>query len=89
MQMHSAGASVSQIRSAIEGKYRSQYADDDPDITGAAGQVNSRPGDRTTPYNRVVPDPELSSAAPPEAFARLFESVHEGVYIGTLSEAQR
>ena len=34
-----------------------------------------------------MPDPELSSAAPPEAFARLFESVHEGVYIGTLSEA--
>jgi len=34
-----------------------------------------------------VPDPELSSAVPPEAFARLFESVHEGVYIGTLSEA--
>ena len=34
-----------------------------------------------------MPDPELSSAVPPEAFARLFESVHEGVYIGTLSEA--
>jgi PAS domain-containing protein len=31
-----------------------------------------------------VPDPELTTA-PPEAFARLFESVHEGVYIGTLS----
>jgi len=26
MQMHGAGASVSQIRSAIEGKYRAQYA---------------------------------------------------------------
>jgi len=32
-----------------------------------------------------VPDPQLTSAAPAEAFARLFESVHEGVYIGTLS----
>jgi signal transduction histidine kinase len=33
-----------------------------------------------------VPDGPLSSAAPPaETFARLFESVHEGVYIGTLS----
>ena len=33
-----------------------------------------------------MPDPPLTSAAPPpEAFARLFESVHEGVYIGTLS----
>ncbi len=31
-----------------------------------------------------MPDPELTTA-PPEAFARLFESVHEGVYIGTLS----
>jgi signal transduction histidine kinase/CheY-like chemotaxis protein len=29
----------------------------------------------------------LTSAAPPEAFARLFEAVHEGVYIGTLSGA--
>jgi two-component system cell cycle sensor histidine kinase/response regulator CckA len=28
-----------------------------------------------------------SAAPPPEAFARLFESVHEGVYIGTLSNA--
>jgi len=34
-----------------------------------------------------VPDPELTSAAPPETFARFFESVHEGVYIGTLSES--
>ncbi len=32
-----------------------------------------------------MPDPQVTSAAPPEAFARLFESVHEGVYIGTLS----
>ena len=32
-----------------------------------------------------MPDPQLTSAAPAEAFARLFESVHEGVYIGTLS----
>jgi two-component system cell cycle sensor histidine kinase/response regulator CckA len=33
-----------------------------------------------------VPDvPVPSAAPPPEAFARLFESVHEGVYIGTLS----
>jgi len=32
-----------------------------------------------------VTDPQLTSAAPAEAFARLFESVHEGVYIGTLS----
>ena len=33
--------------------------------------------------------PELSARAtpPPEAFARLFESVHEGVYIGTKSGA--
>ncbi len=29
--------------------------------------------------------PIAAAAAPPEAFARLFESVHEGVYIGTLS----
>ena len=34
-----------------------------------------------------MPDPELTSAAPPETFARFFESVHEGVYIGTLSES--
>jgi len=34
-----------------------------------------------------VPEPELTSAAPPETFARFFESVHEGVYIGTLSES--
>ena len=32
-----------------------------------------------------MPDPQLTSAPPPEAFARLFEAVHEGVYIGTLS----
>ena len=32
-----------------------------------------------------MPDPQLTSAAPAEAFARLFESVHEGVYIGTVS----
>jgi two-component system NtrC family sensor kinase len=32
-----------------------------------------------------VPDVPISPAAPPpEAFARLFESVHEGVYIGTV-----
>ena len=29
--------------------------------------------------------PLTSAAPPPEAFARLFESVHEGVFIGTLS----
>ena len=29
--------------------------------------------------------PRTTAAPPPEAFARLFESVHEGVYIGTLS----
>ncbi len=34
-----------------------------------------------------MPDPELTSAAPPETFARFFESVHEGVYIGTVSES--
>ena len=34
-----------------------------------------------------MPDPELPSAVAPEAFARLFESVHEAVYIGTVSEA--
>jgi len=35
-----------------------------------------------------VADTTPSTAAPPaEAFARLFESVHEGVYIGTLSSA--
>ena len=34
-----------------------------------------------------MPDPELTSAAPPETFARFFESVHEGVYIGTLSQS--
>ena len=35
-----------------------------------------------------MPDPEVTSAAPPpETFARLFEAVHEGVYIGTLSDA--
>jgi hypothetical protein len=32
-----------------------------------------------------VPEPELTSTAPPETFSRFFESVHEGVYIGTLS----
>ena len=33
-----------------------------------------------------MPEPSIAPAAPPpEAFARLFESVHEGVYIGTLS----
>ena len=37
------------------------------------------------PYNPDVPEPQLTSAAAPEAFARLFEAVHEGVYIGTLS----
>ena len=31
--------------------------------------------------------PATSASPPPEAFARLFESVHEGVYIGTLSAA--
>jgi two-component system cell cycle sensor histidine kinase/response regulator CckA len=38
-----------------------------------------------------VPDTRVSGAAPPpETFARLFESVHEGVYIGTIShEANR
>ncbi len=34
-----------------------------------------------------MPEPELPSAAPPETFARFFESVHEGVYIGTLSDS--
>lgn len=34
-----------------------------------------------------MPDSELTSTAPPETFARFFESVHEGVYIGTLSES--
>ncbi len=29
--------------------------------------------------------PPATVTPPPEAFARLFESVHEGVYIGTLS----
>jgi two-component system cell cycle sensor histidine kinase/response regulator CckA len=34
----------------------------------------------------VLPDvPVTLAAPPPEAFARLFESVHEGVYIGILS----
>ena len=33
-----------------------------------------------------MPDgPVTPAAPPPEAFARLFESVHEGVYIGTIS----
>jgi PAS domain S-box-containing protein len=34
-----------------------------------------------------VSDAPLTSAPPAEAFARLFESVHEGVYIGMLSGA--
>jgi hypothetical protein len=40
-----------------------------------------------TVYNpAVVPDAShVPAAPPPEAFARLFESVHEGVYIGILS----
>jgi signal transduction histidine kinase/CheY-like chemotaxis protein len=34
-----------------------------------------------------VPDAPITTPPPPEAFARLFESVHEGVYIGALSPA--
>jgi signal transduction histidine kinase len=33
-----------------------------------------------------VSRPSTPAAPPPEAFARLFEAVHEGVYIGTLDE---
>jgi signal transduction histidine kinase len=35
----------------------------------------------------VTDGPHTPAAPPPEAFARLFESVHEGVYIGTIAGA--
>ena len=71
MQMHGEGKSLAEIRSTIERKYR-RSTDDDADGAGAKWQVGrARQAPMTTP--------------PPEAFARLFEAVHEGVYIGTLS----
>jgi len=43
---------------------------------------------REAVYNPRVPEaPMTPAASPPEAFARLFESVHEGVYIGTVSSS--
>jgi signal transduction histidine kinase len=42
---------------------------------------------RSAAIIRVVPQPVPRSALSSEAFARLFEAVHEGVYIGTIDES--
>jgi two-component system NtrC family sensor kinase len=87
--MHSAGAAPGDIRAAIDRKYRSSFPTTTP-TPKALRQVPHRSGGDSgtlSVYNPCVARTSPRATAPAEAFARLFESVHEGVYIGSLTRA--
>ncbi len=93
MQMHSNGASVADIRRAIDQKYQVGVSDQHADASSAleAVYMNAMPlrsrSQRERPESLHENTSRCRVEPAAEAFARLFESVHEGVYIGTVNGA--